>query len=83
LQHGDVPDYYSRFSALRFTIEQSLPAINLGMSGSWSADGVPQNSKHPRFTTGIRVWFLVQRLFGWLLSIFFIAGITGLAKSDK
>jgi len=83
LQHGDVPDYYPRFSALRFTIEQSLPAITLGMSGSWSADGIPQNSEHPRFARGIRVWFLVQRLLGWLLSIFFIAGITGLAKSDK
>jgi hypothetical protein len=83
VQYGAVPNYYPRFSALRFTIEQSLPAINLGMSGSWSADGTPQNWKHPRFAASIRVWFFVQRLFGWLLSIFFIAGITGLAKSDK
>jgi hypothetical protein len=83
LQHGDVPDYYPHFNALRFTIEQSLPAINLGISSSWSADGAPQNSERPRFATGIRAWFFVQRLFGWLLSIFFIVGITGLAKSDK
>ena len=83
LLHGDVPDYYPHFNALRFTIEQSLPAINLGMAGSWSADGVPQHSEHPCFATGIRAWFFVQRLFGWLLSIFFIVGITGLAKSDK
>jgi len=83
LQHGDVPDYYPRFRALRFTIEQTFPAINLGMSGSWSADGVPLNSECPGFATGIRAWFLLQRVLGWLLSIFFIAGITGLAKSDK
>jgi len=83
LQHGDVPEYYPHFNALRFTIEQSLPAINLGISSSWSADGAPQNSECPGFATGIRAWFFVQRLFGWLLSIFFIVGITGLAKSDK
>jgi hypothetical protein len=83
LQHGDVPDYYPHFRALRFTIEQTFPAINLGMSGSWSADGVPLKSERQGFATGIRAWFFVQRLFGWLLSIFFIAGITGLVKSDK
>lgn len=83
VQNGCVPNSYPRFSATKFTIEQSLQVINLGMSSSWSADGVPQNSGQQRFATGIRVWFLVQRVFGWLLSIFFIAGITGLAKSDK
>ncbi len=83
LQHGDVPDYYPHFRALRFTIEQTFPAINLGISGSWSADGVPLKSERLGFATGIRAWFFVQRLFGWLLSIFFIAGITGLVKSDK
>jgi hypothetical protein len=83
VQNGCVPNSYPRFSATKFTIEQSLQVINLGISSSWSADGVPQNLEHQRFATGIRIWFLVQRVFGWLLSIFFIAGITGLAKSDK
>ena len=83
VQHGYVPNHYPRFSATMFTIEHSLPAISLGMSSSWSADGAPQNAGHPCFARGIRAWFLLQRLFGWLLSIFFIAGITGLVKSDK
>ncbi len=82
VQRGHVPNNYPRFSATMFTIEHSLPAINLGMSSSWSADVAPQSS-HPRYAEGIRVWLLIQRLFGWLLSIFFIAGITGLVKSDK
>ncbi len=81
-QHGYVPSNYPRFSATMFTIEHSLPAINLGISSSWSADVAPQNP-HPHYAEGIRAWLLIQRLFGWLLSIFFIAGITGLVKSDK
>jgi hypothetical protein len=83
LQHGYVPGHYPRFSATAFTIEHSLPAINLGMSGSWSADGAPLNWRHPCLAECIRIWFLAQRLFGWLLSIFFVAGITGLARSDR
>jgi hypothetical protein len=81
-QHGYVPNNYPRFSATMFTIEHSLPAINLGMSSSWSADAAPQSS-HPRYAEGIRAWLSIQRIFGWLLSIFFIAGIAGLVKSDK
>jgi hypothetical protein len=82
-QYGYVPNHYPRFSATMFTIEHSLPAIDLGMSSSWSADGSPQSAEHPCFANGVRIWLWVQRLLGWLLSIFFVAGITGLVKSDK
>lgn len=83
MQHGYVPNNYPRFSATMFTIEHSLPAINLGMASSWSADAAPQTVGNQSFANGIRIWLSVQRLFGWLLSIFFVAGITGLVKSDK
>ena len=66
-----------------FTIEHSLPAINLGIANNWSADAVPQTSGNPRFANSIRIWLCAQRLLGWVLSIFFLAGITGLVKSDK
>jgi hypothetical protein len=83
VQHGYVPNNYPRFSATMFTIEHSLPAINLGVASSWSADATPQNMVYPLFANGIRIWLCVQRLLGWLLSIFFVAGITGLVKSDR
>ncbi len=83
IQHGYVPNNYPRFSATLFTVERSLPAINLGIAGSWSADPTPQNSVSPLVANGIRVWLCIQRILGWLLSIFFVAGITGLVKSDK
>ena len=83
MQHGYVPNNYPRFSATMFTIEHSLPAINLGIANNWSADAVPQTSGNPRFANSIRIWLCAQRLLGWVLSIFFLAGITGLVKSDK
>lgn len=82
-QHGYVPNNYPRFSATIFTIEHSLPVVSLDMSSHWSADGSPQYPEHPCFATCVRIWLVAQRLFGWLLSLFFVAGITGLAKSDK
>jgi hypothetical protein len=83
VQHGYVPSNYPRFSTTMFTIEHSLPAINLGVSNSWSADAGSESPQHPNYAGGIRLWLFAQRLFGWFLSIFFIAGITGLVKSDK
>ena len=82
-EHGQVPDNYPRFSAFVFTVKHSVPAINLGMSTSWSGDGVARISGHLYYANVIRLWLCAQRLLGWLLSIFFVAGIAGLVKSDK
>jgi len=82
-QHGQAPDYYPQFNPFVFTIEHSVPAINFGISNNWSADSVAQISAHPCYASSVRNLLLAQRLLGWILSIFFIAGITGLVKSDK
>jgi hypothetical protein len=70
-QHWYPPNGYTLFHASMFTIENSLPAINLSISDHWRAVGC------------LNWWFFVQRIVGWFLSIFFVAGITGLAKSEK
>jgi len=70
-QHWYPPNGYTIFHSSMFTIENSLPAINLSMLDHWSAVGC------------LKWWFFVQRIAGWFLSIFFVAGITGLAKSEK
>lgn len=82
-QRGYIPNNYPRFSAAVFTIEHSLPVINLNISSNWSADGSPQQPEPQCLASCIRIWLLIQRLSGWLLSIFFVAAITGLVKSDK
>ncbi len=83
LNQGYVPNNYPRFSATIFTVEHSLPTITFGMSNSWSADISPQDAAHPCLAKWIRIFLVAQRFFGWLLSIFFLAGLTGLVKSDK
>ena len=83
MAHGNAPDSYQRFSSLIYSLEHSIPAINLGVSASWSADSVGQYPGRPFYVYRLRWWFWAQTLIGWGLSIFFIAGITGLVKSDK
>ncbi|MGB0074736.1 MAG: hypothetical protein WBP71_17445 [Terracidiphilus sp.] len=70
-QHGYPPVGYPRFSVTMFSIENTFPAISFSMSDHWAATGC------------LRYWFMCQRIAGWFLSIFFIAGVSGLVKSDK
>jgi hypothetical protein len=83
MARGNAPASYQRFSSLIYSVEHSIPAINLGVSGSWSADHVAQSPGYPFYVYQLRWWFWTQTMIGWGLSIFFIAGITGLVKSDK
>jgi hypothetical protein len=80
---GAPPAYYPRFSASMYSIEHSLPALSLGVAGSWSADTSAQWPRHPRTASFIRYWFWIQTLFGWVLSVFFVAGLTGIVKSTR
>lgn len=81
--HQQAPASYQRFSSFMYSVEHSIPAINLGVSTNWSANAVAQLPGHPYYVYGLRWWFCAQTLLGWGLSIFFIAGLTGLVKSDK
>jgi hypothetical protein len=78
-----VPTQYPRFSATIFSIEHSLPGLNLGVSGSWSANTTAEWPQHRSIGPAIRVWFWIQTMLGWFLSIFFLAGISGIVKSSK
>jgi len=83
MTHGNAPDSYQRFSSLIYSVEHSIPAINFGVSSNWSSNPVAQSPGRPPYLYWIRWWFWAQTFFGWGLSFFFIAGITGLVKSDK
>ncbi|MEI9978286.1 MAG: hypothetical protein WDN23_04675 [Edaphobacter sp.] len=78
-----TPTQYPRFSASMYSIEHSLPGVNLGVASSWSADTTAQWPKHRNFEPVVRFWFWFQTLLGWLLSIFFVAGISGVVKSPR
>lgn len=78
-----VPTQYPRFSSIIFSIEHSLPGLNLGVSGSWSANTTAEWPRHRSAGPAIRSWFWLQTMLGWLLSIFFLAGISGIVKSAR
>ncbi|HZP05355.1 MAG TPA: hypothetical protein VFB43_10680 [Terracidiphilus sp.] len=81
--HGQAPSSYQRFSSVMYSIEHSVPAINLGISSNWTSNPVAQLPGLPKYSYKLRWWFWLQALLGWGLSIFFIAGLTGLVKSDR
>jgi hypothetical protein len=78
-----APTYYPRFSASMYSIEHSLPGVNLGVASSWSADTTAQWPDHRLVEPVVRYWFWTQSLIGWLLSIFFVAGLTGVVKTSR
>jgi len=80
--HGEVPLHYQRFSSSIYSLEHSIPALNLDVSPAWSANTPAQNSKPPLLRS-LRWWFWLQMVLGWALSIFFVAGLTGFVKTEK
>lgn len=83
IRTGGIPSNYARFNAIVYSLEHSLPGMNLGISSCWSANTPASWAQHPKLAPLIRIWFWVQTLVGWLLSIFFLAGISGMVKSQK
>lgn len=80
---GGVPAQYPRFSASIYSIEHSLPGITLGVAERWSANTTTVQSAHMWAEPIIRCWFWIQSLLGWLLSIFFVAGLSGAVRNKK
>lgn len=52
-----VPTHYPRFSSTIFSIEHSLPGLNLGVSESWSADTTADWPSHHWVAPTVRAWF--------------------------
>jgi hypothetical protein len=79
--HGEAPPQYQRFSSMIYSLEHSVPAFSVGVSSAWTAN-TPADDVRPRMNRGLRWWFWLQTALGWILSIFFVAGLTGLAKNN-
>jgi hypothetical protein len=78
--HGQPPDYYQRFTASIYSLENSLPFVNLGQKDHWMPDPNPQGA---RWMPGFLRWFRWgQVLLGWLLATLFVAGVTGVVRKE-
>jgi hypothetical protein len=79
-KQGRPPDYYQRFTASVYSLENSLPFVNLGQKDHWTPDPNPQVSRR---MPGFLGWFRwVQVLLGWLLATLFVAGVTGVVRKE-
>ena len=77
---GRAPDYYQRFNAPIYSLENSLPFVNLGQKDNWTPDPNPRAS---RWMPGFLRWFRWgQVLLGWLLATLFVAGVTGVVRKE-
>jgi hypothetical protein len=77
---GRPPDYYQRFTASVYSLENSLPFVNLGQKDHWTPDPNPRGS--PRMPGLLRGFRWVQVLLGWLLATLFVAGVTGVVRKE-
>jgi hypothetical protein len=77
---GRPPDNYQRFTASVYSLENSLPFVNLGQKDHWTPDPNPQVSRR---MPGFLQWFRWgQVLLGWLLATLFVGGVTGVGRKE-
>lgn len=89
-----VPGHYPKFSPAIYSVENSVPLVNLGQNDKWQPDPAPAVAQPPlegrwkrfnRFIISPQFlrWFLwAQILLGWLLATLFLAGISGVIRKD-
>lgn len=74
------PDHYPRFTVSVYSLENTVPLVNLGQKDHWMPDPNAQGSRRmPEFL----LWFRwSQVLLGWLLATLFVAGVTGVVRKE-
>jgi len=77
---GHPPDHYPRFTASIYSLENSLPFVNLGQKDNWRPDPNPRASL--RLAAFLRGFHRLQILLGWLLATLFVAGVTGVVRKE-
>jgi hypothetical protein len=77
---GRPPDHYQRFTASVYSLENSLPFVNLGQRDRWMPD--PNAGAAWRISAFLRGLRWAQVLLGWVLATFFVAGVTGVVRKE-
>lgn len=89
-----VPDYYERFHASIYSLENSFPVVKFGQADHWQPDPSSSGSawlptERPRSLTyaicspaALRVFRWVQILLGWFFATLGLGAVTGLVRRD-
>jgi hypothetical protein len=78
--HRWSPDHYPRFTASVYSLENSLPFVNLDQKDHWTPD--PNQQGWWRLASFLRTFRWCQVLLGWLLATLFVAGVTGVVRKE-
>jgi hypothetical protein len=88
------PNYYERFHALVYSLENSFPVVKFGQADHWQPDPDPHGPASlvvarsrvvydaATSPTILRVFRWVQILLGWFFATLGIGGVTGLVRRD-
>jgi hypothetical protein len=63
-----------------YSLENSLPFVNLGQKDRWMPDPNPGGAW--RMSAFLRWFRWFQVLLGWLLATLFVAGVTGVVRKE-
>jgi hypothetical protein len=92
--HHRLPDYYERFHALTYSLENSFPPVKLGQQDYWQPDPSPDDTARFRASCvgslapfvisakTLRIFRLVQIVLGWFFATMGVAAVTGLVRAD-
>jgi hypothetical protein len=73
-----LPEEYPRFHPFIYSLERTLPLVNLGQGERWHPRQPSKSSERRVGWVRWVVWFHI--LLGWLLATLFLAGLTGIIK---
>jgi hypothetical protein len=102
-QRGAPPNYYPRFNAFIFSMENTIPLLKFGQDSAWIPNPTKETARKPNTGAGIIArsatqlasysgwiapagflrwfrWFLIT--VGWILGTLFLAGVTGIVRSQ-
>lgn len=89
-----LPDYYEKFHALIYSLENSFPLVKFGQSDHWQPDPSSHKSACLAASRGriltyavfspatLHVFRWIQILLGWFFATLGIGGVTGLVRRD-
>jgi hypothetical protein len=95
MERDSVPDYYERFHASIYSLENAFPLVKLGQTDRWQPDpacrSLNTNGDSAPFVLLLRVispaflrWFRwLQLLLGWFLATMWIVAVTGLIRRER
>jgi hypothetical protein len=78
-----VPAEYVRFNPFIYSLDLSLPVVDLHQESEWTPLARNENNEALRLGWLLRLFVWVQIVFGWLTSLLLVSAVGRLIQGDK